>query len=378
VRGPRPWYYWAGLTGALLAGGIAAWLLLSPAEPLPGTPLVSVPPHQPAPESPAPNIEIPFQTASIPQIEARRGTTPALFRLQEDPAVLVLDFPGLHVQAQMLNRVAALIEKADMPRDRVVAEAELDAHIRATGGDPDAYYYGHDYRAADLARFFRLAADQNIPLNPSEIWLRDRLARFGWLQQAAVGALISIPGVGAGIDATSRTTIFRHELSHAVYFTDPAYVALTQHLWTGMLTEQERDAIRAFLGKDGYDTKDEDLMANEGQAYLIHTRDPRYFMPAMVGIDAVRETILRGTFIDAIPEPWLRESALAVAPVVPTTQPPTTEPPATEPPAPPPAIEPPATPPAAVTTEPSSEPERPPPHAPLSAEAPPEPNPTHQ
>jgi hypothetical protein len=359
VPGRRLWWYRAGLTGALLAGGIAAWLLLSPVQPLPRAPLVSVPPHQPAPEIPAPNIEIPFQTASIPQIEARRGTTPALFRLQEDPAVLVLDFPTLPVQAQMLNRVAALIEKADMPRDRVVTEAELDAHIRATGGNPDAYYYGHDYRAADLARFFQLAAAENIPLNPFETWLRDRLDQFGWFRNGAVGALISIPGVGAAIDPTSRTTIFRHELSHAVYFTDPAYVALTRHLWTGLLTEQERDAIRTFLGNDGYDTRDEDLMANEGQAYLIHTRDPRYFMPAMVGIDPLREAMLRGPFIDAIPEQWLRESALAVAPVVPATKPP-------------------APPPPAVTIEPSSEPERPPPHAPLSGEARPEPNPAHQ
>jgi hypothetical protein len=308
---------------------------------------------------PTPTVEIPFQTASIPQIEARRGTTPALFRLQEDPAVLVLDFPDLHDQAQMLNRVAALIEKADMPRDRVVTESELDAHIHATGGDPDAYYYGHDYRAADLTRFFQLAAAENIPLNPDETWLRDRLDQQGWLKGDAVGALISIPGIGADIDATSRTTIFRHELSHAVYFTDPTYVALTQHLWTEMLTEKERDAMRAFLGKDGYDTKDEDLMANEGQAYLIHTRDPRYFMPAMVDIEPVREAILRGPFVDAIPESWLRESALAVAPIVPAAALPGTAP-------------------QAITAEPSSEPARLPPHVPLPGEGQPELHPIHQ
>jgi hypothetical protein len=240
----------------------------------------------------------------------------------------------------MLNRIAALIEKADMPRDRVVTEAELDAHIRATGGEPDAYYYGHDYRAADLARFFHLAMQQKIALNPQETWLRDTLGHVGWLKPDAVGALISIPGITDAIDAASRTTIFRHELSHAVYFTDPAYVALTQHFWNDMLTDTERDAMRTFLGKDGYDTKDEDLMANEGQAYLIHTRDPRYFMPAMVGIDPAREAFLRGNFIDAIPEPWLKASALAVAPIIPTATP-------------------------KISAEPSSAPEHPPPHVPL-------------
>jgi len=303
------------------------------------------PARAPAPATNPTALQIPTQTAAIAQIDAHRGTTPTLFHLQEDPAVLVLDFPVLHDQAQMLNRIAALIEKADMPRDRVVTESELDAHIRATGGDPDAYYYGHDYRAADLARFFQLAAQQKIPLNPRETWLRDTLNHAGWLKPNAVGALISIPGITGVIDAASRTIIFRHELSHAVYFTDPAYVALTQHFWNDTLTDAERTAMRTFLGKDGYDTRDEDLMANEGQAYLIHTRDPRYFMPAMIGIDPTREAILRGTFVDAIPEPWLKASALAVAPITPT-----------------------ATAAPKISAEPSSATEHPPPHAPLPGE----------
>jgi hypothetical protein len=261
-------------------------------------------------------FDIPLQVASVAEIDARRGTAPALFRLVTDPAVLVLDFPNLHTQALMLNRVAALIEKADMPRDRIETEAALDAHIRATGDDPDHYYYGHDYRAADLARFFHLAETQAMPLNPSEAWLGRRLQQEGWLRDGATGALISIPGLSAGIDAASRTAILRHELSHAVYFTDPSYVALTHHLWADQLTDTERSAIRRFLGNDGYDTQDEDLMANEGQAYLIHTRDPRYFTPDMIGMSPARAAALRAGFIAAIPQPWLRDSALAVAPVV--------------------------------------------------------------
>jgi hypothetical protein len=365
VGGHRIWLYLAGLAAALLTGVAFMWLVLSPTRHAPEVPILPPPAHEPslpAPIStptpapipappPATAIQIPVQTASIAQINAHHGTTPTLFRLQEDPAVLVLDFPDLHQQALMLNRIAALIEKADMPRDRVVSEAELDAHIHAAGGDPNAYYYGHDYRAADLARFVQLAAKQHMPLNPYETWLRDRLDQEGWLKGEAVGALISIPGMAGDIDATSRTTIFRHELSHAVYFTDPAYVALTQHLWTDMLTEKEREAMRGFLRNDGYDTKDEDLMANEGQAYLIHTRDPRYFMPEMVGIDPTREAILRGTFVNAIPEPWLRASALAVAPIVPTATP--------------------------VSAEPSSAPGRPLPHVPRADEVQPERHPMH-
>lgn len=137
-----------------------------------------------------------------------------------------------------------------------------------------------------------------------------------------MGAQITIPGVSGDIDQTSRTTTFRHERSHAVYFTDPAYVALIRNFWNGLLTELERNAIRAFLGADGYDTTDKDLMANEAQAYLIHMHDPRYFMPAMAGIDPARESMLRATFTNSISEPWLRQSALAVAPISPASTPP--------------------------------------------------------
>jgi hypothetical protein len=303
-------------------------------------------------------IDIPTRTASITQIDSRHEDTTVLFHLDVDPAVLVLDFSSLGQQAAMLNRVAALIEKADMPRDHVVSEAELDAHIRAAGGTPDAYYYGHDYRAADLARFFGLVAREHMPLNRDETWLRDRLDQEGWFKAGAAGALISLPGTGGEIDQSSRTAIFRHELSHAVYFTDPAYVALTQTFWNSMLTEPERAAIRTFLGADGYDTADEDLMANEAQAYLIHTRDPRYFLPAMVGIGPSREAFLRAAFVDAIPEPWLRQSALAVAPVAPPPAPPVTGP-------------------QAVSVAPSLAPARPPPHVPRAGEERPEPLPAH-
>jgi len=317
MRGRGPWFWIAGLLLLVIAGGglgALLWVPLSPpASPTPAP--IQAPIQAPPPEPAA--LDIPLRTAAIAAIDTRRGTGPAVFRLDVDPAILVLDFPDLHIQALMLNRVAALIEKADMPRERVVTEAELDAHVRAAGEDPDQYYYGHDYRAADLARFFRLAESQGMPLNPYETWLRDLLNREGWLQDGAVGALISIPGLTADIDAAARTAILRHELSHAVYFTDPAYVALTRHLWNDLLTDNERAAIRKFLGDDGYDVKNEDLMANEGQAYLIHTRDPRYFTPAVIGMGPARAAILRGNFIAAIPEPWLRDSALAVSAAAP-------------------------------------------------------------
>ena len=320
---PLPHRFWLKLAVpvGLLGAGMAAFLLLRTMPPQAADVAPPPAPHEAAAEPAPPGFPLRIQTASVAAINASRPSAPALFRLDVDPAVLVLDFPDLHTQALMLNRIAALVEKAGMPRDRVLSEADLDAHIRAGGQDPDHYYYGHDYSAADLARFFRLADSQAMALNPSETWLRDLLDREGWRQDGATGALISIPGLTAEVDAAARTTILRHELSHAVYFTDPAYAALSRHLWNDLFSEDERAAFRAFLGEDGYDTQNEDLMANEAQAYFIHTRDPGYFTPDLIGIGLAREAALRSAFIDAIPEPWLRDSALAVAPLAPSALP---------------------------------------------------------
>ena len=57
-----------------------------------------------------------------------------------------------------LDRVAAFVEKANVPHDRLLDDAALNAAITASGDTVASYYYGHDYQAADLAQFFALAA----------------------------------------------------------------------------------------------------------------------------------------------------------------------------------------------------------------------------
>ena len=93
----------------------------------------------------------------------------------------MLDFPTLLQQGLMLDRVAALVEKAGLPRDRVLTDTELDAAIRARGDTIATFYYGHDYPAAALARFFTLADRDHVALNGQEQKLRALLRQLGWL-----------------------------------------------------------------------------------------------------------------------------------------------------------------------------------------------------
>ena len=51
-------------------------------------------------------------------------------------------------------------------------------------------------------------------------------------------------------------------------------------VWETSFTEAERTAVRRFLLAEGYDTAQEEMMANEAMAYLLYTPDRRFFDPA--------------------------------------------------------------------------------------------------
>ena len=305
-----PWVAGASLIALLAAGG--AWWSLRPAAPV-QTAALQAPAE--SVEKPAllavprpPTIDPPPLAAEA-DILADRPNQLAIYRFVQQPAVVVLQFPTLGDQALMLNRVAALIEKSEFPRASVVPRATLNAQIAASGGTPDTFYYGHDYSAASLVRFFDLATN----LNGQEQVLRGLVQKFGWGETGAVGALISLVRQSSApdLDEAGRAAILRHELSHGVYFTDAAYAEYCRRFWRDVLTGEERSKFTEFLGREGYDTALSDLIVNETQAYLMHTPDRRFFSASAVGISPARVAELRQIFIVGMPPGWLRDSTMA-------------------------------------------------------------------
>jgi hypothetical protein len=297
---------WFVLLGLLVvAGGVGGWWVWAPA---PGPSL--------APAAQAVRPASAYRIVRADEATIRDDAAPAVadaapfvFRFAANGDVLVLDFTSLHAQGAMLNRVAALVEKAGLPRDHVLDDAALARAIHDGGETADTYYYGHDYRAADLARFFALAARDGVVLTPQEVWLRGLVTEQGWLAPGAVGALISIPraGTDAGLDAAARAAILRHELSHGEYFTRPAYAAVTRHFWEDVLTADQRGLFRRFLAGEGYDAAQEDLMMNEAQAYLMHTPDLRFFNAAALGVSPDQLATWRLAFYRLMAPGWLRD-----------------------------------------------------------------------
>ena len=299
-----------------MGAAAATWLLwphsvppasLAPARTaLPAAPAA---PPQAVAQQPAASPAFAIQTATEQQIRDNVPTKVTVFRFAADPRIIVLDFASLQEQGLMLNRVAALVEKEATPRDRVLTDAQLDQAIQAGGDTISTYYYGHDYSAAELVRFFALADTQHVALHPEEETLRRLMLQLGWFLPGTQGGLISIPGVGANSRVTyaARSTILHHELSHGEYFSNPTYVGYVHQFWERSLTEAERQGVRKFLASEEYDPHLDGLMQNEMQAYLMFTRDPAFFTPADIGMATARLAELQAEFERTLPVGWLRE-----------------------------------------------------------------------
>jgi hypothetical protein len=309
---------------AVLLGGTAAWWFWPhsapphpvptasiPAPPVVATPLPPAASPAPPATAPAPATPPAFEIRSAAETQIRNDipTDLTVFRFADNPNIIVLDFASLHEQGKMLNRMAALMEKANLPRDRVLTDQELDAAILKRGDTVETFYYGHDYPAEALVRFFALADAQHIQLDPQEERLRALLQQIGWSGPNAVGGLISLPAAGSAPNVTvaARTSILRHELSHGEFFSDPDYAAYVHNFWLTKLTEAERANVRKFLATEDYDVTDEVLMYNEMQAYLMFTRDPQFFRPELVGLTPERLADIQARFLAGMRPGWLRD-----------------------------------------------------------------------
>jgi hypothetical protein len=305
---------WLAATGgAVVIVAAVAWLFWPrPVAHLPPPQRAGVvrpPPSVAAPVQPSAPIEWQIRTATEQQIRDHVSPGLTVFRFAADPRIVVLDFASLQEQGLMLDRMAAFEEKAATPRDRVLTDAALDQAIEVDGDTIATYYYGHDYSAAELVRFFKLADAEHVALYPEEETLRRLLIQLGWFLPGAQGGMISVPKVGADprVTYTARGVILRHELSHGEYFSDPIYVAYVHQFWEQALTPAEREAVRQFLASEEYDPNIEDLMQNEMQAYLMFTRDPEFFAPADIHMTPARLAELQVEFQQNLPVPWLRE-----------------------------------------------------------------------
>jgi len=313
---PFPRMLAVGLVAALATAALASLVWLWSAQPLPASLQSAGPATGTEPElatAPTPAIEL----ATYRQILANRSPDWHATRLAENPKILVVEFPDLAAQALALNRLAALIEKHNAPRDRLLSDESLTKFIEQAGDTSETFYFGHDYQAEAVAKFFNLAVLQQVRLNADELRLRNLLLEANLLREEG-GQMVANPGhqaivtftalqadrpqtsVDEAVDAQRREAILRHELSHGEFFTNVNY---RDHCWTfwQQLTDSDRSLLRKFLAGQGYDPHNESLMVNEAQAFLIHTPDDRVMNANLIGLSQSRLDGLRERFRQGLP-----------------------------------------------------------------------------
>jgi hypothetical protein len=212
-----------------------------------------------------------------------------LFSIADKPGLYVMQAASLAQQGAMFARIVALLERRDMPRNRVVPAAAIAAHARRFGTDPAGLTAGNNFSTVELAHFFEVAREQGVALSRDERVLRTILVRWhlvreeqrNWKAVSVHDFLITIPGLGPGpggetVDTAVRAAILSHELGHWQYFSNSAYAKACRTFWWRVLNYEERAELTRQLAKLGYDPSDR-VVIDEMQAYLLHT--PAEYMP---------------------------------------------------------------------------------------------------
>lgn len=212
-----------------------------------------------------------------------------LFSITDRPGLYVMHAPSVADQGAMFSRVVALLERRDMPRDRIVTMAAIATYARRFGTDPAGLTAGNNFSAAQIAHFFEMAGEQHMALTDGERALQTILVRWGliqedngrWAARSSRDFLITIPGIGPApggekITAAVRAAILSHELGHWQYFSDGGYAHACRSFWWQELNYEERAELTRQLANLGYDPSDR-IIIDEMQAYLLHTPAP--YMP---------------------------------------------------------------------------------------------------
>ncbi|WP_407424967.1 hypothetical protein [Treponema sp.] len=194
-----------------------------------------------------------------------RGTDYELFEWDRFPGVLFFDISTYDVQDDFFRRLAFFVEKAGY-KGRLLTDSELKGKHA---------YNAHDYKAADLARFFEKAGTENFPLNEKELLLKEILVKNGLLKinydggiEAGEGAVISI-SQESSIDL--RTTFVAHEGWHGIFFIDEDFRNTVASIYYTIDSRTLAYLRRYFQVTPSlnYDVNDDYLMKNEFMAYMI-------------------------------------------------------------------------------------------------------------
>ena len=188
-----------------------------------------------------------------------------LYRWSLYPRILLIDTRSYAIQSSFFARLAYFVEK-DGFRGRLLSDTEL-------AGRHD--WNAHNYNGEGLAAFYNAAERTSFTLNRHELILRDIAQAHGIIRRVPSGWS---PGEGGILSVSQesfhelRALLLIHEVTHGLFYEEPAFQAGVFDYWDRVLSDAERDYWRVLLRSVSYDPTDRYLMVNEFQAYLLQQR----------------------------------------------------------------------------------------------------------
>jgi hypothetical protein len=231
-----------------------------------------------------------------------------LFAFNRFPDIIYLFSTSNAVQSLFLRRLAFFVEKRGFT-GRLAHDEEIQ-DLRDWGA--------HDYKGADLARFFQKAAEENFPLNSHELLLKEILLANGIIRQdgsaitAGKGALI---GMSAEFSVDRLSYYLVHETIHGLCFTIPELQEAFASFYHS-LSDIEKDYLKSAFDYREYNVlADEALLITETAAYLLQqppVDTPAYFERTISYWFAHSQSARKGEwadFLKADPKIFERQSA---------------------------------------------------------------------
>lgn len=161
-----------------------------------------------------------------------------------------------------LTRASFFIEGNGGQSEVVVptTDRQFQRYLRLIGG--------HDLQGKDLLKYYAAAKeacdkDKKMCPDPLETELFENF--IVPKAQANPDFIIITFALHSGLNWRLVVT---HEILHAEYFSNEKYRQVIDDFWHNTMSENQRDAIRQNLAQN-YDAKNELLMKNEFQAYIL-------------------------------------------------------------------------------------------------------------
>jgi len=238
-----------------------------------------------------------------------------IWRLADNPNILIFDFPSLSEQGRSFDRITQLIDQFNEPYKRVMGSVEFGKYMDSLRRNYADFAFGHDVLMNEFVLFFNLADRDKIELFPEEYAVRDFLIEQGLIKTwrgiyqvvQADQVVLSVPQVQErrenepSINTFARRAIILHEVSHGEFYTNKYYADYCRKFWSSVLNDGQREHFKKFLSNYNYSLNADELLVNEMQAYLMFTPDPASFSAAKLGVTQAELDAMRDAFVNGKP-----------------------------------------------------------------------------